>query len=114
MSNKKPFNPFYFVLVLAGVSFALTALGYFIMAAMATYDPISARDAMDRDGGLLAMMDRSGTKLMFVELIVLAAATVLAIGTDRYWVRWFEVRQQRSAASTLAPPASPLDPEKDR
>lgn len=115
MSRKKPFNPFYVVLVLAGVAFGLTALGYFIMAAMATYDPVRAREAMDRESGLLAVMDRFGVKMMIVELIVLAAATFLAIGTDRFWTRLFESRQESSSArdSSSTSQLSPSIPEKE-
>jgi hypothetical protein len=98
--KKKPINPFYVVLVLAGVAFGLTALGYFVMAAMATYDPVGSREAMDREGGLLAVMDRFGVQMMIVELIVLAAATVLAIGTDRFWARLSESRQATTAGPT--------------
>ena len=101
MPRKKPFNPFYVVLVLAGVAFGLTALGYFIMAAMATYDPVGSRQAMDREGGLLAVMNRFGVKMMIIELIVLAVATVMAIGTDRIWVRLFESRQAANAGTTM-------------
>lgn len=101
MPRKKPFNPFYVLLVLAGVAFGLTALGYFIMAAMATYDPVGSRQAMDRQGGLLAVMDNYGVKMMIVELIVLAVATVMAIGTDRIWVRLFESRQAANDGTTM-------------
>lgn len=110
MSQKKPINPFYVVLVLAGVAFGLTALSYFIMAAMATYDPVSAREAMDREGGLLAAMDRFGVQLMRLELLVLAAATFLAIGTDRFWTRLFESRRARAtSASSQFSPSNPED-----
>lgn len=99
MPKKKPVNPFYVVLVLAGVAFGLTALGYFVMAAMATYDPIGSRESMDRDGGLLAVMDRFGVQMMVIELIILATATILAIGTDRVWARVAESRHATSAGS---------------
>jgi len=98
--RKKPVNPFYIVLVLSGLAFGLTALGYFIMAARATYDPVSSLEEMDRAGGLMAVMDRYGVQMMIVELIVLAVATVLAIGTDRFWVRLHESRQAASAGPT--------------
>lgn len=101
MPKKKPFNPFYVLLILAGVAFGLTALGYFIMAAMATYDPVGSRQAMDSEGGLLAVMDRYGVKMMIIELAVLAVATVMAIGTDRIWVRLFESRQAANAGTNM-------------
>lgn len=102
MAKNKFGNPFYLLLVLAGVAFGLTALGYFIMAAMATYDPVNSRDAMDRDGGLLAVMDRYGVQVMIVELVVLAAATVLAIGTDRFWMRLSESRSAAGSGSVAS------------
>lgn len=97
MPKKKPVNPFYVVLVLAGLAFGLTALGYFIMSARATYDPIGSRAEMDQAGGLMAVMDRYGVKIMIVELIGLAVATVLAIGTDGFWTRLHESRHTTNA-----------------
>lgn len=78
-TTEKPIDPFYVVRVRAGVAFGLTTLGYFIMAARATYDPVGSREEMDRASGLMAVMDRYGVKMMVVELIVLAEATVLAL-----------------------------------
>ena len=86
-SKKKAKNPFYTLLVLAGSAFGLTAFAYFIMAAMATYDPARSMRSMEADRGLFPFMDRYGKTLMIVELSVLGVATFLAIVTDGFWTR---------------------------
>lgn len=90
-SKSKGRNPFYVVLVLAGAAFGLTALGYFIMAAMATYDPTRSMQSLESQHGLLPFMDRHGKTLMIVELCVLAVATLLAIATDGWWTKKQEI-----------------------
>lgn len=83
--KQKSVNPFYVLLVLAGVAFGLTALAYGASAAMWTIDPVRARQSADQGVGLVAAMDGYGVKLLVGELAVLLVATVLAIGTDRFW-----------------------------
>ena len=86
-SKKKVKNPFYTLLVIAGSAFGLTAFAYFIMAAMATYDPARSMRSMEAEHGLFPFMDRHGKTLMIVELTVLGVATFLAIVTDGFWIR---------------------------
>lgn len=78
-------NPFYVLLVILGVAFALTACAYSVMTLKAT----RRTDAQESGGGaaLLEFLDRHGDALMGGELALLAFATVGAISTDRYWMR---------------------------
>jgi hypothetical protein len=81
VSRTKPVNPFYAVLVVAGATFALTATMYGVM----TVRSLDARAA--EPTGVIAFMEQHGATLMIIELIVLAALTFAAIGTDDYWMR---------------------------
>jgi hypothetical protein len=74
-STKRPVNPFYVLLVLAGIAFTVTACAYGVMAfrAVRTADPPT---------GLPAFLDRHGGMLMVAELAVLAVATLAAIALD--------------------------------
>lgn len=76
-------NPFYALLIAAGVIFTLTASAYGVMMlkAIRTLSPAD----LEQDSGLLGFMDRHGLKVMSVELGLLALATCGVIGTDRYW-----------------------------
>ncbi len=81
MPRSKPVNPFYAVLIVAGVTFALTATMYGVM----TVRNLDARSAEPE--GVIAFMEQHGLTLMIVELVVLAGLTFAAIGTDDYWMR---------------------------
>ena len=81
MPRSKPVNPFYAVLVVAGVTFALTATMYGVM----TVRSLDARAAEPE--GIIAFMEQHGLTLMIIELVVLALLTGAAIGTDDYWMR---------------------------
>ena len=81
MPRSKPVNQFYAVLVVAGVTFALTATMYGVM----TVRGLDARAAEQE--GVIAFMEQHGLTLMVIELIVLAVLTFAAIGTDDYWMR---------------------------
>jgi hypothetical protein len=103
-------NPFYVLLVIFGIAFSLTACAYGVMAFRAVRvaefaslqepsttdgrrsspsDPTSDRPATETPAGksLLAFLDLHGAQLLGVELVLLAAATFGAIGTDGYWNR---------------------------
>lgn len=97
VKTKKAFNPFYGLLVVAGVAFGITALAYGVMMTVAQNDPVRARQAIESGRGLVALMDRHGLSLLMIELAVLAAATVLAITTDGYWQR----RSHRAASQPV-------------
>lgn len=84
MPRAKLVNPFYAVLVVVGVTFALTATMYGVMSVR----KLDARAA--DDAGFLPFMEQHGVTLMVFELIVLAFLTFAAIGTDDYWMRQAE------------------------
>ena len=79
--TKTASNPFYAVILIAGVLFAITAFAYFTM---------SVRDA-SRPGstshGFMFVLARYGVQILIVEIVILAVATFGAINTDEYWSR---------------------------
>ncbi len=87
MPRSKPVNPFYAVLVVAGVTFALTATMYGVM----TVRSLDAR--APEPEGVIAFMEQHGLTLMIVELVALAVLTFTAIGTDDYWMRGAKPRE---------------------
>jgi hypothetical protein len=100
VSPRRPaFNPFYPLLVLAGVAFVVTACAYGVMA-------LKAMSPNQTDGThpLLTFLEQHGTLLLVVELAVLAAATFLAMGTDSYWTS----RGTERTSDGEAPSARPL------
>lgn len=94
MTKKRRINPFYILLVLAGVAFAVTACGYGVMALQQMQaNPYAPTAAADRNASpdarsmraFIGFFDEHGVTLMTGELIVLGLATFAAIGTDRFW-----------------------------
>jgi len=78
-------NPFYLLLVLAGIAFCVTACAYGVMAFR---DLRGGAAVVEADaGGLMGFLDRYGAALMAVEVVVLAVATIAAIWTDPFWTR---------------------------
>jgi hypothetical protein len=89
---QKSANPFYVLLVIAGLVFAITATAYGVMA---------FRDARPRDNAALASempaqnaehplmewMRHHGEVALLSELGALAFCTFAAIGTDSFWQR---------------------------
>jgi hypothetical protein len=80
--TKGPINPFYVLLVIAGIIFSITACAYGMMALRAI-----RLDADAPQTGLVAFLDEHGMALMGVELAVLAVATFAAMATDQYLSR---------------------------
>jgi hypothetical protein len=89
-------NPFYVLLLVVGVAFALTASAYGWSARL-KLDP----DTFDRNAAFIAVVDRYGMLSMIVELALLTALTFLAIGTDEFWER----RAKREEQVKERPPA---------
>jgi hypothetical protein len=82
---KEPANPFYVLVIVLGVVFLVTACGYGTM----TYRAIAPapREGAPHDGAdhpLMAFLDHYGMELLGGELLLLAGATVGAMGLDRY------------------------------
>jgi hypothetical protein len=100
MAKSKVINPFYVLLVVTGVVFGMTALAYGVMAVIARHDPGAAMESIESGHGLVAVMDQHGNRVLLVELAVLAVATVLAIGTDGFWMRRAELSQERSSSES--------------
>ena len=81
---KEPVNPFYALVVLVGVAFAVTTFAYSTMAYRAT-TPGAAE--IDEGPGLMSMVDHYGVPTMGVELGLLGAATFGAMWLDRLRAR---------------------------
>jgi hypothetical protein len=94
MSGKRVVNPFYVLLVVTGLLFGVTAMAYGVMSTVALHHPAAAEESGDSSHGLMPWLDQHGSKLLMTEVAVLAAATLLAISTDRYWTR----RAERKAS----------------
>lgn len=80
MKRNRPINPFFPLLVVVSIVFVITACAYGVMALRA----ISPAATGGRHP-LLAFLDRHGMLLLMVEVGVLAATSMLAMSTDRYW-----------------------------
>lgn len=82
-SKERTKNPFYPLLVLVGLAFAITACGFALMMVRG----INATGELDptAGGGLLQFLQEHGFTALMVELVVLALATLGAITTDEMW-----------------------------
>jgi hypothetical protein len=83
---KKSANPFYALLIVAGISFVVTATAYCVMA-YRERESVRANAATGPEHPLMAWMREHGEIALTGELAVLAVGTVGAIGTDDYWQR---------------------------
>lgn len=85
--SQKFANPFYGLLLVAGIAFAMTAIAYGVMAFrdrdLAAKNPGAVVD----DHPLMAWMSEYGERALLWELGALAVCTVGAIATDDYWQR---------------------------
>jgi len=108
MKTKKPFNPFYVLLLIVGTVFAITAFAYGVMTLrLGQGGPVAATT---QGAALIEFLARHGTGLLIGELIVLAVLTVGAIGTDEYWSRRTDQKSQ-SDQSSRSPDAMPASKE---
>jgi hypothetical protein len=85
--SEKFANPFYGLLLVTGIVFAITAICYGVMA-FREARPLQANDAataVATDHPLILWMSRHGEKALLGELALLAAFTFAAIGTDSFW-----------------------------
>jgi hypothetical protein len=83
--QKQSVNPFYPLLVIAGIAFCVTACAYGVMAVRA----IHPQPNVPSESGfqLMSFLNRNGPALLVAELMILAVSSVLAISTDRYWAK---------------------------
>ena len=95
MKKKEPINPFYLLLVIAGVRFVVTACAYGVVAVreLGPRRPDAQASDAEAEGGkrLLEFMNHNGLPLLGGELSVLAIATIGAIWLD-------SARQNRAQA----------------
>ncbi|MBX3432726.1 MAG: hypothetical protein KF847_05365 [Pirellulales bacterium] len=79
-------NPFYALLIPAGMAFCVTAFAYGFMAFQAVN---AVRGEATRHAGhpLYRWLNAHGTTAMLVELAVLAVLTIAAIATDDHWAK---------------------------
>ena len=81
-------NPFYSLLLVAGISFAVTATAYGVMAFRDARPPaVGASMTATAEHPLMAWMSQHGEAALMTELAMLAVFTVGAIATDDYWQR---------------------------
>jgi hypothetical protein len=89
--SKPPANPFYVLVVLVGVAFAITACAYGTMA----FRAIGPGGGAEHDpSSLMALVDHYGVQVLAVELGVLGAAACGAMGLDRLRSRQGEQGRQ--------------------
>ncbi len=102
--SQKSANPFYVLLIIAGLSFALTATAYVVMA----FRDAHAREDLTANGTsdvvssdvhpLMVWMRHHGDVALLTELGLLAVCTFAAIGTDGYWQRRADSRRATKTA----------------
>lgn len=92
MPAKKSLNPFYLLLIPAGLVFVVTAFAHGIMAFQAV-NAVRAQAGVHADHPLNQWLRAHGDAALLIELAVLAFLTVAAIATDRMWERGAQERQ---------------------
>ena len=80
-SRKEPFNPFYFLSVVAGVAFTVTACAYGLLI-LRTNRGLYLPEANAAEHPLMNLLDQHGLAILGVEVAVLAAVTIAAIALD--------------------------------
>jgi hypothetical protein len=93
-NNREAFNPFYAVLVVAGVAFAVTACAYGVMTFVSLRAAEAGQNPAALPSSLVRFMNDHGERMLGGELLLLAVAAVGAISTDRYWQRRAAERRQ--------------------
>lgn len=80
-------NPFYFLSLLVGTAFSITAMAYGVMAIRGS----RGADVPTSEAGqrLLKWLDQSGPRVLIIQVALLAVLTFAAIYSDDYWMaRW--------------------------
>ena len=86
--SRKFANPFYSLLMIAGITFALTATAYGVMAFReARPAAIGQAPPASIEHPLIAWMSQHGEAALLTELALLATFVFGAIATDDYWQR---------------------------
>jgi hypothetical protein len=93
-------NPFYSLLLVVGIAFALTATAYGVMAFRdrdaRSAAPLEPAATASLQHPLMTWMNQHGEAALMTELALLAAFTFGAIGTDDYWQRRTNRQQKQS------------------
>ena len=100
--SKKFANPFYLLLLVAGISFAITAVAYGVTALEeARAGRLDQAVAAQNDRHpLIEWMSRHGNTALLTELAFLAVFTFGAIGTDDYWQRRAAAEKKRRQSAS--------------
>lgn len=103
-------NPFYVLLVAAGIAFTLTAASYFVMTLQAERAATADVEFERREEGLAGFLRRHGAWLMAAELAALAVFCAAAMFSDDYWTRravqrreWIAVENEGKTPDTRLP-----------
>jgi ABC-type branched-subunit amino acid transport system permease subunit len=84
VSRPRPnINPFYALVVLTSVVFAITTLAYVVALVVSESPQVDGTDAL-RDKPVLRFIEQRGETLMLWEAGVLAVTAILAMGLDRW------------------------------
>lgn len=93
MPAKKPFNPFYALLIPAGLAFVVTTFAYGYMA-FQSVNAVRAEAGRHLTHPLFQWLRAHGNAALVIQLAVLAALTFGAIATDRFWDRSDREREE--------------------
>lgn len=85
--SQKFANPFYGLLLVAGIAFAITATAYVVLAYRDRDMAANVASDPAEDHPLMMWMREHGQTALIGELAALAVFTVGAIATDDYWQR---------------------------
>jgi len=89
VTKKKRTNPFYFMLIVVGIAFCITATAFGILTLREMRDSrvyqFDLPEQSESEASFMEFVDRNAVRFMVVELALLAVATVGAIGTDSYY-----------------------------
>lgn len=82
VTEKRRNHPSYFVVVVLGVLFTVSACAYGVMSFRASRGG-DAYSATESDAGLMRLMRERGGTILAVEIVLLAIASVAAMASDR-------------------------------
>ena len=99
--KEKHANPFYVLLIVVGVAFAVTACAYGVMTVRGM-NPRSDSETSPAGAALMDFLDQHGLAVLMAELGLLGVSTVGAIGTDQYWSRRSGAAEQPLDSSQTA------------
>lgn len=80
MVRRQVINPFYPIVVVAGILFCITAFAYGVMTVRQLHE--AGLPSAGKTEGFTEWIDRHGVPLMIGEVIVLGLCTVAAMATD--------------------------------